>query len=109
MKYYRRKKRDIHAGRNQETLSLRDVMKQVLKSYKANPNYQKIKIQQAWVKVMGETVAKRTGKLFVKNKKLFVEIQSAPLRKEMTIAKPTVLTLVNKELNDLEILDVVFL
>jgi len=109
MKYYRRAPKAPNLGRSNQTLSLKDALKAALKSYTGNPAYQKAKVVQAWEKVMGDTVAKRTGKLFMKQRKLFVQITSAPLKKELLMAKPTVLTLLNKELNGLEVNDIVFL
>ena len=45
---------------------------------------------------MGKPIARRTEKLFIKDRILFVKLNSAPLRQELTIAKPKVLEIIHR-------------
>lgn len=63
---------------------------------------------QHWEDIMGVSIAKRTSKMFIKNKKLYVYLNSAPLKQELNMAKSKVVELLNKEVGDKVIDDVEF-
>ncbi|NVK83842.1 MAG: DUF721 domain-containing protein, partial [Cytophagia bacterium] len=47
---------------------------------------------------MGTPIAKRTSKVYIKDKKLFVHIESAPLKHELNMSRDKILVLIAKEL-----------
>ena len=58
---------------------------------------------------MGNTIASRTGKITLYNKKLKVKIESAPLKNELNLSKSKVLEVLEKELGKGVIEDIVFI
>ena len=58
---------------------------------------------------MPEAVCKRTTRTFYKQGKLFVQLNSAPLRQELQLNKNKVLALLKAHAQDCDLLDVVFL
>jgi hypothetical protein len=58
---------------------------------------------------MGNTVSKRTTNLFFREKKLIVELNSAPLKQELTLSKSKIIELFAKEVGPGIVEEVVFL
>ena len=63
----------------------------------------------AWKAAMPEVVRKRTERIFYKQEKLFVQLNSAPLRQELRLNKSKVLALLWEHAPGCRLLDVVFL
>ena len=57
---------------------------------------------------MGKPIAKRTEKLYVKDKVLFVKLNSAPLRQELTMKKSKVLEIIHDNFDKELVVDVLF-
>jgi len=66
-------------------------------------------IKQSWEEIMGAPIARRTSKLFVKNRKLFIELNSAPLKNELIISKSKVIARIHEFPGGKSIDDLVFL
>ena len=58
---------------------------------------------------MGAPIAKRTNKLFVKNRTLFVELNSAALKHELSLSKSKIMSIFEEEFGRKLIDDIVFL
>ena len=80
---YRNKK----TGRKNETESVREAIESMLDSYKLRGKFDQTKLIGSWESLMGKPIARRTEKLYVKDKVLFVKLNSAPLRQELTMKK----------------------
>jgi len=57
-----------------------------------------IKVQEAWVKAMGENIQKYTYKVYYKKGILYVKLKSSVLKEELTFEKVKIIKLINKEL-----------
>lgn len=66
-----------------------------------------INIINGWEKLVGALIAKNTSKIYFKNSKLFLHIDSAPLRTELNYQKSKLVDMVNKEAGEELITDVV--
>ena len=89
--------------------SFRSAFQNFLKEENLEHTFKQKQLITNWEKVMGKTIASRTTKLFFKDKTLFIKLSSAPLKKEMQVAKPQILEIVDKELGKGEVTDVRFL
>jgi hypothetical protein len=58
---------------------------------------------------MGSPIAKRTKRIFVKDRKLFVELTSAPLKHELTLSKGKILDIFDREFGQNLLDDIVFI
>ncbi len=63
----------------------------------------------SWKAVMPQAVCKRTTRAFYKQGKLFVQLNSAPLRQELQLNKNKVLALLQAHAQGCDLLEVVFL
>jgi predicted nucleic acid-binding Zn ribbon protein len=95
--------------RRSDTTSIRDAIDSMLESYKIKDQYNANRLIGSWESMMGKPIAKRTDQLFVKDQILFVKLNSAPLRQELTIAKSKVLEIIHRHFDKELVADVKFL
>lgn len=91
------------------TTTLKQAIDDLLNAYQLRGKYNETYLVTYWEKLMGRPIASRTGKLYVKDRKLFVQIHSAPLKNELLLAKSKVIDLINREMGEAVIDDVVFI
>ncbi|MFC6996589.1 DUF721 domain-containing protein [Rufibacter roseus] len=95
--------------RKADTISLKDSIESMLKAYKLNGKLSEVQLVSSWEKIMGKAIALKTQEVFVRNRKLFVRLTSAPLKHELNMAKAKVVSLINSEMGEQVIDEVVFL
>ncbi|WP_327486765.1 DUF721 domain-containing protein [Telluribacter sp.] len=88
---------------------LKEAIEQMLSAYKLKTSFNETYLSAHWEKIMGHTIASRTTKVYVKDRTLFLQIESAPLRDELVRAKYKIVELINREMNTSLIDDVVFI
>ncbi|MCU0416350.1 MAG: DUF721 domain-containing protein [Cytophagaceae bacterium] len=94
--------------RKKDALSMGEALAGWIQALHIQQPYQESYIIQHWEKIMGSPIAKRTDKLFIKKKKLYVYLNSAPLKQELNASKGKVLELLNKAAGDTVLEDVEF-
>tara|TARA_B100000674_G_scaffold454160_1_gene426899 strand:+ start:1058 stop:1351 length:294 start_codon:yes stop_codon:yes gene_type:complete len=57
-----------------------------------------LRVQEAWVKTMGENIQKYTYNVKFKNGKLYIKLKSSVLKEELIFEKIKVIKLINQEL-----------
>ena len=97
-----------NSARKSDTTSLKDAIDAMIDSYKLRGKYDQARLITSWETLMGKPIAKRTEKLFIKNRILFVKLNSAPLRQELTIAKAKVLEIIHRVVDKELVEDVKF-
>ena len=80
----------------------------MIDSYKLRGKYDQARLINSWETLMGKPIARRTEKLFVKDRILFVKLNSAPLRQELTISKLKVLEIIHRVVDKELVEDVKF-
>ena len=74
-----------------------DAIRDMLKAYHIEDRFDETQLITSWEKVMGVPIAKRTSKIYIRDKKLFVYLTSAPLKHELNMSKDKILVLLAKE------------
>ncbi len=87
-------------GRKNEPTDLGSAIKEMLQAYKIEGRFHESNLINSWEKVMGSPIAKRTSKIYILNKKLFVHLTSAPLKHELNMSRDKVLVMLTKEFGD---------
>lgn len=98
-----------HTGRKKEVAPLQEAFEELLKAYRLKDKFDERQVIQAWPEIMGNTVAKRTESLYVRDKKLFVKINSGPVKKELSMNRSKVLELISSRFGNEVIMEVIFL
>lgn len=76
--------------------SIREAIDKLLKVYKLDDRLAERRMINSWEEVMGKMIANHTKDLYVKNKQLFVTLDSAALRNELSMAKTKIIQMMNK-------------
>lgn len=95
--------------RSKDHMSLKEAIESLLRVYKLQNKYDETYIIAHWEQIMGKPIAARTTKVYIKDKKLFLSIDSAPLKKELLMAKQKIMELLNKTAQQEIIAEVVFI
>lgn len=95
--------------RKRDSLSIGDAIDHWMDQLRVRNKYKESYIIQNWEKIMGAPIAKRTTNLYIRNKKLYIHLSSAPLKSELNLSKHKVVELLNTAAGDKVIEDVVFL
>ncbi len=96
-------------ARKADTSSLKEAINELLNVYKLRGKYNETHVVASWSRLMGPAIANRTSKIYIKDKKLFVQINSAPLKSELTMSRSKIVEILNKDISEAIVEEVVFL
>ena len=96
-------------SRRSQAMPMKDAIEAFLKTFKLKSKFNETYLEAFWEQMMGKTIASRTSKLYVRNRVLFLQIDSAPLRQELLLAKTKVIENINRDMGETVIDDVVFI
>jgi len=91
-----------------DEISIREAIRQMLERYHLSDKVNEIRLISAWEGVVGPVIARHTLHLAVRKKVLFVKVDSAALRNELSYAKSLLINQLNKEAGAEVITDIVF-
>ncbi|MBI9062134.1 MAG: DUF721 domain-containing protein [Marinilabiliaceae bacterium] len=94
--------------RKKDTQAIGDVVKELLKKQRLNRGLLENRAVHYWSKVLGDSVAKATRRIFIKNGVLFVELTSSVLRNELMMWKDKIIINLNIALGENIVKDIVF-
>lgn len=93
--------------RQKNDMPLKDVLKQFTNSKKFKTKLTKTKIISLWGRIMGPTIEQYTKKIDVHKGTLYLTIESAALRQELTYGKDKIQKILNEELGEVYIKEVI--
>jgi len=88
--------------------TLKEVITDLLKAYRIENKVLAVRLINSWEVVTGKLISKHTTNLYVKQKTLFVYLDSAALRNELSYAKKKIIKALNKEVGVEVITDIKF-
>jgi predicted nucleic acid-binding Zn ribbon protein len=86
---------------------LKEVIEEYLAAFKLDSKLTELKLVGSWEKIMGRTIAKHTQEIYIKNKILYLKLNSSVLRNELSFGKEKIIQLMNQEVGAEVIVDVV--
>lgn len=81
-----------------ETKNISKVLEDVISQKHFKVGIDNLRVQEAWVKTMGENIQKYTYNVKFKNGKLYIKLKSSVLKEELIFEKIKVIKLINQEL-----------
>ena len=94
--------------RDADTTTIKSAFANLLIEYHIEDKFREKQLIASWSRVMGKPIANRTDKLYFREKKLFVHLNSAPLKSELDHSKKKVLEILNNEFGKGVVEDIVF-
>jgi len=95
--------------RSRNDASLGEVIKEFIASYHLSDKLNEVNFKKYWENICGKVVAKHTLKMYINKRKLFVRVDSAALRNELSMSRTHIAEALNKEAGADVIDEVVFL
>lgn len=90
---------------NEQTL--KQVIEELISTYRLDGKLSETRLLNSWEQTVGKLVAKHTKRLYIKNKILFVELDSAAIREELSYARQKLIQRLNQVAGKQVIEDVV--
>jgi len=90
-----------------DAITLGEALKKFLEKSRIKNSIQSMQIEDHWLKLMGETIAKYTDRIEIKNGTLFIYTEVAPLKNELVFQKELIVKRINESLGDDVVKDVV--
>jgi predicted nucleic acid-binding Zn ribbon protein len=89
--------------------SLKEAIEQMLNVYKIKRRYDETHVLAAWPDLVGKPVANRTKELFIRDRKLFLRIESSVIKHELVNMRSQIIEKINNEAKMVLIEEIVFL
>ena len=84
--------------RNNEHISISEALKEFVETNKLEHGLDKVNVQNAWKKMMGNGVNNYTTAVNLQRETLYVELSSSVLREELSYGKEKIINMLNEEL-----------
>jgi len=97
------------ASRRPGITPLKEAIDLMIERYRLRNKFDQSYVVAHWEKIMGTAIGSRTKTVYIRDRKLFLQIESAPLRNELVRAKSKIVELINREMNNDLVEDVIFI
>jgi hypothetical protein len=77
------------------TFSLKEAIDAMLEQSKMREQFDEVKLVGGWENLMGKTIARYTKKMYVNKSILYLYVDSASMKQELTFNKEKIIKLVN--------------
>lgn len=94
--------------RKSNTQSISSVLKNFVQENKLERKLNELDLIKSWESVMGKTVARYTGNLYIQNSTLFVETTSPVVRNELLMMKEEIRVRLNEVVGEELIKTIIF-
>lgn len=91
------------------TQPLKEVLQEYVKALKMNQKLKEVSIVTNWENMVGRTISRATKDIYIKDRKLFVVLNSSVIRHELTLIKLPLMNRLNEEAKTEVITDIVFM
>jgi hypothetical protein len=95
-------------GRNNDK-PLKEAIEQLLKVYKLKRKFDETSLIAAWPDLMGRAVANRTSQLYIRERKLFIRVESSVLKNELLMIRSEIVKRMNERAGSSVLDEIVFI
>lgn len=81
-----------------EAESLGDLLRQAIEENQSAFRFDEINAMNAWPKVIGEAVARKTMRPFIKDGRMTIRVPSPPLRHELNMMRSAIAKAINSDI-----------
>lgn len=81
--------------KNDRTLG--DAIREMIDTYRMEDKLDEVKILDSWEKVVGKIIVKYTRNIYIKNRKLYVTLNSPSLKNEVSYSRSQIVERLNEE------------
>jgi|SRR5690606_13757462 len=92
-----------------EDLTLKEAIEKMLEVYKLRRRFDETALVAAWPELMGKAIANRTKQLYIRDRKLFVKVESSVIKHELLLMRSQIVGRLNEHVGQVVIEDLVIL
>lgn len=89
--------------------SLKEAIEQMLDVYRLRRKFDETSLIASWPDMMGKAIANRTKEMFIRDRKLFIRIESSVIKNEMVMIRSQILDRMNERAGSKILDEIVFL
>ena len=89
------------------TQSIKDVLREYVDSMQMRQKLKESRIEKQWEEMLGKNAASLTRKVWIKNKVLYVYLNSSVLRNEILMMRETIINRINEEAGEVIVTKIV--
>jgi predicted nucleic acid-binding Zn ribbon protein len=89
--------------------TIKEAIEQMLNVYKIKRRFDETGIVTMWPQLVGNSVANRTKEIFIREKKLFLRIESSVIKNELVLMRSQIIQKINDEAKTELVAEIVFL
>ncbi len=90
-------------------VTLKEAIEQLLKAYHIKDKFAENDVIAHWEDLMGKVIANRTTDIYIRDKKLFLRVNSSALKSELILMKSSLIQRVNERAGSVLVEDIVLL
>ncbi len=83
---------------NKNQTTLKEALMAMVEHYRLKGGLNQTRIEKIWDKTMGPSIAKHTTQIKLVKDKLFIDLNSASLKQELSYGKEKIIKILNEEL-----------
>ncbi|MXV51800.1 DUF721 domain-containing protein [Pedobacter sp. HMF7647] len=88
---------------------LKEVFEQMLKVYKLKRKFDETSLIAAWPEMMGQSIANRTKTIYIRDKKLFLRLESSVIKNELIMIRSQIMEKMNERAGSVVVEEIIFL
>lgn len=87
---------------------LKEVINQMLRAYGLGDRLDEMSLVKSWEEIVGKMIAKHTNEIYFKSGILYVKLDSATVRQELSYAKTALIEKLNRKAGKRMLTDIIF-
>jgi len=95
--------------RKPNDLTIKDAVSKMLDVYRLRRKFDETSILALWPEIMGTAIANRTTQIYIRDKKLFIRIESSVIKNELVMVRQGIIQKLNEHAGSEVITEMVLL
>lgn len=83
--------------RKSNSANMKTLIDKLIRSYGLESKMQELDVMSEWENIVGKMIARHTKDIQIKNKILYITLDSAPLKQELLMNRTRIIELVNEK------------
>jgi|SRR5690606_5372185 len=96
-------------GTRGNDITLKEAIEKMLDVYKLRRKFDETALIAAWPQLMGNAIANRTRQLYIRDKKLFVRVESSVIKHELLLMRSQIIGRMNEHVGQVVIEELIIL
>ena len=84
--------------RKTQTQKLSDIVMEYLKNNQLDQKIKESNVKKYWENLMGKLIAEKTNNIYIKNRTLFISLNSSILRNDLIMMRSRIIKLMNEQM-----------